>query len=416
MEWSRETPNVQARPRLRAVDFVPWTDNGKPVILARDPLGITERVLVIPRELLFLLSRMDGSRTVLDLQAEISKLEGRIVFREELERLLLTLDEAGFLENDAFRARVKAVEEEFRRSSTRSAYHAGRSYPEDPVELQAWLDDFYRHPQGAGRPNPSGKRRVRALVAPHIDFRLGGPVYSHAYRALGESSGADLFVIFGTGHQGLPDFFSIASKDFETPLGTAQLDRTVYEGLRNRLGDRFQEDFSHRTEHSIEFQLIWLQDLFRTRPFKILPILCSFSHLEMVSPDQAGLAAVRLLAEALHQTVGELGRRVVYVAGVDFSHVGPRYGDPGPTARSLIQQVLAEDLRLFDALLTLNGDEFIRLVDRAGDRRRICGFPALVALLQILPNDARGRLLAHSYAKMDEEGSFVTFASLVFEE
>jgi len=110
MEWSRETPNVQARPRLRAVDFVPWTDNGKPVILARDPLGITERVLVIPRELLFLLSRMDGSRTVLDLQAEISKLEGRIVFREELERLLLTLDEAGFLENDAFRARVKAVE------------------------------------------------------------------------------------------------------------------------------------------------------------------------------------------------------------------------------------------------------------------------------------------------------------------
>jgi len=25
-------------------------------------------------------------------------------------------------------------------------------------------------------------------------------------------------------------------------------------------------------------------------------------------------------------------------------------------------------------------------------------------------------LLAHSYAKMDEEGSFVTFASIVFEE
>jgi len=51
--------------------------------------------------------------------------------------------------------------------------------------------------------------------------KSNGPCYAHAYKALAEGGDADLFVIFGTGHQLAQPPFVMTEKDYQTPLGAA---------------------------------------------------------------------------------------------------------------------------------------------------------------------------------------------------
>ena len=167
-------------------------------------------------------------------------------------------------------------------------------------------------------------------MAPHIDLRLGGSTYTHAYRELAESEPPDLFVILGTGHMGLPELFSVSSKDFETPLGTAVLDRDFLGLLREQCQEPlFGEDLTHRSEHTIEFQIVFLQHLFPRQAIRILPLLCSFSYLELcTSPySERTRPLFWMFIEGVRKAEEQSGKRVCWIASVDLAHIGPRYGD-----------------------------------------------------------------------------------------
>src|SRR4030042_836439 len=78
----------------------------------------------------------------------------------------------------------------------------------------------------------------------------------------------------GTGHSLGASFFSMTAKDFETPLGRVRTDKSEVRRLISASGPlAAPDDFSHRSEHSLEFQLIFLQRLFGS-DFTLLPILC----------------------------------------------------------------------------------------------------------------------------------------------
>lgn len=400
-------------PRLRPLDFLPVTQQGRPMIAIRDPLGVGEQVLLVPRELGPLLELLDGTRSLRDLQAEVSRRFGRLVFREELVSFLQTLDDAGFLETETFRRRLTALQQAFRRSSSRAAFHAGKCYPAEARELGNWLTSMAVSAKASEVPSLYPGTTPSALVAPHIDLRLGGTAYVRAYECLTEDAEIDTVVVLGIGHQGLLENFSIAAKDFLTPLGKSPLDRELYEGVRSGLGQRrFREDLTHRSEHSIEFQVLWLQHRFGPRGPRILPILCSFS-----AQEYQGRAEVRRdvsdLAAVVQDAAARLGRRLCWVAGVDLSHVGPRYGDPFRPSEALVREVMAWERELLGSLAAKDVEGFAVQVAESGDRTRICGFPALVTVLQAHP-EGEGRILAHEYAFMDENRSFVTFAALGF--
>ncbi|GAB4247508.1 MAG: AmmeMemoRadiSam system protein B [Acidobacteriota bacterium] len=399
-------------PRLRPLEFIPVSQQGRAMVALRDPLGVSEQVLLVPRELASILGLLDGSYSMRDLQAEVSRRLGRLVFREELEGFLQTLDDAGFLETETFRGRLAALQEEFRRSSVRPAFHAGKSYPGEARELADWLASLA---VSAGRDEPVARASgaPSALVAPHIDLRLGGAAYVRAYECLDSGAAVDTFVVLGIGHQGLLENFSIAGKDFLTPLGRSPLDRELYDEVRAALGSRrFREDLTHRSEHSIEFQVLWLQHRFRSRPKRILPILCSFSPQEYQDRAEVRRDVADLVA-AVQEAAGRLARRVSWIAGVDLSHVGPRYGDPFRPSEAQVRQVLDWERELLDCLVEKNVERFARLIVASGDRTRICGFPALVTLLHARP-EGYGEVLDHRYAFMDENRSFVTFAAVAY--
>jgi AmmeMemoRadiSam system protein B len=264
----------------------------------------------------------------------------------------------------------------------------------------------------------------RAIVAPHIDFHRGGPAYAWAYRGLAESPGADLYILLGTSHCGGEQPFTATQKDFATPLGTVETDKEFVRELAKAYeGDLFAEEHLHRTEHSLEFQVVYLKYLAalhaersgRARPFKIVPILVSSFHAMVQSrtlPEQD--PRVGSFLSALRDMAMKETRGVCFVAGVDLAHVGMQFGDREPLTSDFLRWVEEEDLRLVERLAALDAPGFFHEIAKDQDRRRICGFSPLYSLIHLLAG-AQGRNLKYSQAFTRETGSAVTFTSMVFE-
>ncbi len=252
-------------PKLRPVEAFQTEMHGRQVLCLRDPTHVAEAVLFVPPAAVNVLRYFDGTHSVLDIQAAYVRRNGEILFRDKVEELIATLDQHYFLESDRFTQHQKALEEAFRRANTRAAFLAGKSYPAETAELRQMFDQFLHHPDGpAGKPGPV-QEPLRALIAPHIDYMRGAVGYAWAYRGLNERTDAELFVIFGTAHAGTTKPFAVCAKDFETPLGSVSTDHNLLQQLRDRCSNVLAvDDIAHRTEHSIELQVIgllrWIED------------------------------------------------------------------------------------------------------------------------------------------------------------
>ena len=113
------------RPKLRYLESLPFKDEGRQLILLRDPTKISEQALAVAPELYSLLLLFDGKHSILDIQAEMTRRQGQIVLQEELSRLLAQLDSAYFLENENFRRHHSDLVETYRGETVRKASHAG---------------------------------------------------------------------------------------------------------------------------------------------------------------------------------------------------------------------------------------------------------------------------------------------------
>ncbi len=142
----------------------------------------------------------------------------------------------------------------------------------------------------------------------------------------------ELYVLLGTCHTSMASPLAATWKAYETPLGAAPVNHDFLDLLEARSpADLHRDDFSHRAEHSLEFQAIDLCYLGRINSpagAAVVPLLCGSLH-ECVSPDESPLA-VDLIAETLavlRGTLAKFGRRVCLIAGADLAHVGPQFGD-----------------------------------------------------------------------------------------
>jgi len=408
--------NNSEYPKLRYVDAFPvQTEHGQMIGL-RDPVGLATDTILLSHDVYYLLQFFDGSHSQLDIRNEYYRAFGNFLYEEQLSEILHNLDTKLFLDNDNFVQKQKAIEQAFLNSPVREASHAGQSYESDPKKLRTQLDQFFKNPQGAGHVTiKSNGQAAKGLIAPHIDIRAGGPCYTHAYKALAESEDVDCFVILGTGHSGLENLYSILAKDFETPFGRAKCDLEFIEALNLNYDAGPNQVLAHKNEHTIEFQLIFLQHLFRKkRKFTFVPILCSFSyHLLNGSAFPREKKIVDNFSRALKKTIDEFGKKVCVIASVDFSHVGPRYGDQGPADEAFLNLVEQADKELLAKIESLDLKGFRRSVEKNQDRYRVCGFSPIHTLLKTIDAEG-GALLNYSNTQVDEHNSTVTFAAMVF--
>jgi AmmeMemoRadiSam system protein B len=410
--------DAPAIPRLRAVEAFPVTLDGREVICLRDPSGLTEAVVTVPRPVVEILALFDGTRSVRDVQAELMRRHGELVPGDRIQGLADALDQHLFLESPRCAAERARLADEFRQSPDRPAVHAGQAYAGEPAALAEQLDAFFVHAEGPGAIGPPRAPALRGLIAPHIDFHRGGPAYAWAYRTAAEASDADCWVVFGTAHAGLDGHpFAATAKPYATPFGPLPVDTEVLDALRRRApGDLFAAELAHRAEHSIEFQAVCLRYLAeRTwrREVRVVPILASFVHECMVRRrDPGGEPAIAAVLDALRDVMATVPRRYCLVAGADLAHVGPRFGDPEPVSRARLARVEAEDRALLGRVTATDPAGFFESVLADGDSRRTCGLSPIYSVLATMPA-ARGSLLR--YGQWPDPQGTVTFASVAFE-
>ncbi len=413
------------KPRVRPVEAFPVQQDGKTLVYLKDPLNFATPLGISPAGY-FVLVHFDGQHSFTDVQEAYCKQFGSLLMSDDLKSFVDMLDQHYYLDSERFRDYKNAVVLEFRNQTTRVPAHVGGVYKADPEELKTQLEGFFSAPNGPGLPNSQlAGSTPRAIVAPHIDFHRGGPAYAWAYKPLAESDGADLYILLGTSHYSGQTPYILTLKNFATPLGLVETDRDFVQRLQAKCAeDCFTDEYLHRGEHSLEFQVVFLKYIAQQRaaltgrpekPFKIVPILVSSFHSAVVNqtlPEKD--SAVGTFLRTLRDLAALERRRVCFVAGVDLAHVGRQFGDREPITDDFLKWVESEDQKLVNRLVALDAPGFFNAVAKDQDKRRICGFSPLYSLIHLL-DGARGNHLKYSQAFTPETGSAVTFSSLIFE-
>ena len=404
-------------PKLRNVNIFPVQMSGQTLLCLQDPQNISEKALFLPAALYFIVALFDGRHSILDIQAEYMRRFGEFLFTEKIQEIIGQLEENLFLEGDRFQEALKEKEESFKRSSMREAAFAGKSYEKEPESLRVQLESYFKESDG---PGPLGERGskdgLRGVIAPHIDFQRGGFCYAFAHRELWERNSSHCFIIFGTAHTFMEHPFCLTRKDFMTPLGTMNVDRELVDAIQSHCSDDlFKDEGVHRSEHSIEFQCVFLRYLYpEPIPIKIVPILSGSFHEAVekgISPME--LKPVQEFVEALKESVSSLGEKVCYIASADLSHIGLQFGDQEGVREYDLRILAEEDQEMLGYVERMDGEGFFSSILKERDRRRICGLPAIYAMLKVL-EAKEGRLIKYGQAFTPETQSVVSFASLGF--
>ena len=398
-------------PALRPeLDIMPSPDESKPGLLIRDPFQYSSSILIIPPGLVRALPLFDGERGREDLLAQLKEDLGEHGTTELADRVFATLDGAGFLQSDAFFEMREEKHREFAEAEARRPAHAGGSYPADAGVLRAKLDAY-------GAPAASGDRAddLLGIAAPHVSPDGGYTSYAAAYRRLAPEHASKTFIILGTSHYGQAETFGLTRKSYQTPLGAVETDT----GLVDRLaaaapGSIVMEDYCHATEHSIEFQTVFLQHVLggalpEGERLRAVPILCG-ALVESLITGKAPESNEKV--RRFYDALGELATErddLVWVLGIDMAHVGRRYGDAfeARAGEGVMEDVESQDRARLERVMAGDEEGFFELVKPDHDELRWCGYSPVYTFLKTAGAFA-GETLNYEQWNIDEQ-SVVTF-------
>jgi hypothetical protein len=398
--------------RLRAnLDFMPSPVPDRPGLLIRDAYRYSDVTLIVPPGLVECLRLFDGESSELDLRQDLVRITGDLEVGELQKSLMEALAGSGFLEDEVYARMREERHRQFAAEPRRAAAHAGSAYPEEPEALRGTLAEWM-----TGARDGDG-RKLLGIAAPHVSPEGGWKSYQSAYVELKPEYKDRTFVVLGTSHYGEPEKFGMTRKAFATPLGESAVDLALVEELVKRAGGAIlMEDYCHSIEHSIEFQVLFLQHVYGPG-IKILPILCgSYAHsiYEGGAPEKDD--NVRRFLGALGELAARERERLFWVLGIDMAHMGRRYGDriAAYADQGEMVEVAGRDRRRIERVNAGDAGGFWELVQERRDDLKWCGSAPLYTFLKAVP-EARGRLNHYEQWNIDEQ-SVVSFAGISFSE
>jgi AmmeMemoRadiSam system protein B len=392
------------------LDFMPSPAADRPGLLIRDPYHYSDTTLIIPPALVGCLQFFDGERSELDLRAALVNLTGDLRVGDLQQHLVDTLSQAGFFQDETYQQMKDARHAEFAGAPRRAPAHAGAAYPDEPEELRTrlagWMDGGSRQPAGDS---------LLGIAAPHVSPEGGLESYRAAYAALGPQYQDRVFVILGTSHYGEPERFGLTRKPFATPLGEAATDSALVDWLAREAGPAVKmEDYCHAVEHSIEFQVVFLQHLYGAG-VRILPILCGpFARSILTGGRPEEDENVRRFLGALGELAAREGKRLFWVLGVDMAHMGRRYGDPfaARAGDGQMSAVTELDHGRIERLGAGDAEGFWGAVQENRDALKWCGSAPFYTFLRAVPQ-SQGELLHYQQWNIDDQ-SVVSFGAMAF--
>lgn len=391
------------RPCLRALETHRVSDGEQPGVVLIDPLGLCPGQAFVPDTLLPVVALFDGDHSSEAIQAKLRDPSGAPLEPGFVRRLAEQLDEALLLDSPRFAAALRAAVEKFEAAGVRPASHAGSAgYPAAAQACAAALTEIVAPLSGDAA---SDRAELHGLVAPHIDLARGVEGYRAAYGRLAAARPADLYVVFGTGHQGPTAAVTGLAMDWATSVGVARTDRDFVAAVHRQLGPAAPVDtFLHRQEHSLEFQMLFLRHLLGDRPFEVAGFLTGRL------PDDPEVR--RTLTDVLRETAAASGKRICWVAGADLAHLGPFFGDAQPVDTALLARLERDERGRLARLEAGDPASFHAELHTSGNPDRICGVSPITLVAELAGGP--GELLHYGQAAAPDGSQVVSFCSVAF--
>ena len=402
------------KPCLRVLETQLIQEPGSEGILLLDPEGLFEDPVFVPQGLLPVVASFTGQWTLNEIAERLGREFGQEVPLHFVQQVAQDLEKRLCLEGEPVEEARRVRLADFASLTSRPAFHAGSNgYPEAPEECERALRELLGEPR-----SPLGDARLIGLIAPHIDIQRGRDGYREAYSSLRQHPPSDLYIVFGTSHNGASQSLIPFRKAYDTPLGLVPTDRDFVEHFLEESGEAgglqtsLDEEILHLREHSVEFQVLFLKQVLGDHPFAIVPFLTG------PLPDRPEEdAAIQHQLDVLERLVRAYPGRVSFVGGADMSHLGPWFGDPEPVDAELLGNLDSLDRGSLDLLLQGRIGDFHTHVHEHDNPRRICGGPPMFYTAELsrrMDPTCSIDLLHYGQAVAEDGNQVVSHASVLF--
>jgi MEMO1 family protein len=391
------------------LDFLPSPIEDRPGLLIRDSFGYSPQTLIIPPLLAHCLQYFDGEHSELDLRQELVRATNDLQSGSLATHLFDALHNAGFLEDEIYNHMRETKHRAFEDSPVREPAHSGTAYPDDSSELTAKVKEW------VGTPDASHANGLMGIAAPHVSPSGGRRSYRAAYQALDARYRDRTFLVLGTSHYGQSEKFGLTRKNYRTPWGDARTDLGIVDELTARAPQAVvREDYCHAVEHSIEFQIVFLQYLYGP-DVKVVPVLCgAFARSLYEGGKPEADEGVQRFFDALGEIGAREKARLFWVLGIDMAHMGRRYGDEFEAVAEVdeMAEVALHDGRRIERMEAGDAEGFWGLVQPGHDELKWCGSSPVYTFLKCVPG-AKGVLHRYEQWNIDAQ-SVVSFAGMTF--
>lgn len=246
---------------------------------------------------------------------------------------------------------------------TRKPAVAGRFYPVDKKALSKEVDVLFEEAKNPVRPG----LLPQAIIVPHAGYVFSGKVAASGFKQIPKySEYKRVFVLASSHHFHFPGASVYCSGNYETPLGTLEVDLETGKMLVGTSPLFSSREDVHIPEHSLEVELPFLQKMIKPG-FKLVPIILG-TH----NPTEC-----RKIAETLSQF---LIAENLFVISSDFSHY------PGYEDAVVIDRITTE------AILTKSPEKLLEVLNISSRKKipglatSLCGWTSVLTLLYMMSN------------------------------
>jgi MEMO1 family protein len=270
---------------------------------------------------------------------------------------------------------------------------AGSFYPASRADLVHELEKMFSDVR------PPSVVDLKGGIAPHAGYPYSGRCASFTYKAIEQAGPFDSFLVLGFNHTGLGSADIVTSGiSWLTPLGTMLIDSEMSERLLKT--GVVVDEHAHRSEHSIEVQLPFLQHISKAG-FVPLSVAHRIDYLSW--------------GKRIAKEISGSGKRVCVVASSDFTHYGMGYGYV-PFQDHVKENLQKLDLGAVHKIEKLDSRGFMDYVDRM--HATICGASPIALLIEIMRAlDAKDADMLDYITSGDITGDYyhsVSYVSMVF--
>ena len=385
------------RPALRRVHPVPLQKDNQMFLGLQDPCMLSSQMMVVPPQAFQVMQFFNGERSIDEIVGTL-----KLPDPAPLLELVKRLDEFGLLWGPTCEALEGKKKADLQQAGA-FAPGASKSLGDDPAAIRAQLEKWLDEAEDAEIEEP-----IAGIVACHLDFGRGHPVYASSYRTIAKGPRPDRVVVLGTNHFGMGDGVVMADVGYDSPLGRMPVDAGILEHVRAATGRKlFVDILDHVSEHSIQFHIPWIQHLYGNVP--VVAALVPDPTVGLMADDGERMG-VDEFVDVLGSALAAKGGRTLFVASADMSHVGPAFGEPAPVNEQRRREIEAHDRSLMKEFIA-GPDRLVAAMRANKNPTRWCSVGCLTAAARLAKPSAI-ELIDYRQAVDDKGTALVSSASM----